>query len=68
MFVVDSTDRERLPKVRSEFKRVLKDKGLQEIPCVFMLNKIDLEDRMPIAELVDKLEIQEIRKTRTVIL
>jgi ADP-ribosylation factor 1/2 len=39
MFVVDSNDRERLPKVKSEVRRVLKDKLLEGVPVLFMFNK-----------------------------
>ena len=44
MFVIDSTDREKLTKAKSELNRVLKDKALENLPYVLMLNKSDITD------------------------
>ena len=42
IFVIDSTDPERLAKAKAELTRVSKDPGLAQIPYLLMFNKIDL--------------------------
>ena len=60
MFVVDSTDRERINKARAELNRIGKDKMLEHIPYIVMFNKIDLEEkRMGLDEMKEKLNLEE---------
>ena len=59
MFVVDSTDRERINKARVELNRISKDKLLENLPYLLLFNKTDLEDkRMSLDELSTKLNLE----------
>ena len=52
MFVVDSTDREKLNKARVELVKISKDKLLEHLPYIIMFNKTDRADkRMTIEEM-----------------
>lgn len=42
IYVVDSTDKERITKARDEMHRITKDPALAGVPYLIMLNKIDL--------------------------
>ena len=44
VFVIDSTDKNRIVKAKAELMRVAKDPALQTVPTLLMFNKIDLED------------------------
>ena len=44
IFVIDSTDRERIPKAKAELMRVTKDVSLQNVPCLLMFNKTDMTE------------------------
>ena len=69
MFVVDVADREKLAKARSELAKVGRDKALENIPCILMLNKVDLEDkRIPSEELLEKLNVATLKTGRTVLI
>jgi GTPase SAR1 family protein len=58
IYVVDSTDKERVTKSKDEVHRISKDPALSGVPYLIMLNKIDLEDkRMSVDELRKRLEI-----------
>ena len=50
-YVVDSADRERLKKARDELHRVGRDPAVGGVPYVIMINKSDLEDRVPLEEI-----------------
>ena len=67
IFVIDSTDPERLAKAKAELTRVSKDPGLAHIPYLLMFNKIDLvEQRVPLEELILKMDREELSKSRIV--
>ena len=67
IFVVDSTDRDRINKAKNELARVAQDPGLSAVPYLIMFNKVDLKDqRMPIEELILKMNIEELSKSRIV--
>lgn len=67
IYVVDSTDKERVLKARDEMHRISKDPALTGVPYLIMLNKIDLEDkRMSAAELKSKLEVEKLSIDRVV--
>ena len=44
IFVIDSTDCERIPKAKAELMRVTKDVSLQNVPCLLMFNKTDMTE------------------------
>jgi len=67
IYVVDSTDKERITKARDEVHKISKDPALAGVPYLIMLNKIDLEDkRMSTDELRRKLDIELLQQERTV--
>jgi len=67
IFVVDSTDQERIVKAKAELQRVSKDPCLAQVPYLLLFNKIDLaEQRMPLEELILKMDIEELSKNRIV--
>ena len=67
IFVIDSTDRDRIKKAKNELARVAQDPGLSQIPYLLLFNKIDLkEQRMPIEELILQMNIEELSKSRIV--
>lgn len=58
IYVVDSTDKERLAKAKNELHRISQDSGLANVPYMIMLNKIDLaEKRLPTEEIKSRLEL-----------
>ena len=44
IFVIDSTDRERIAKAKTELNRVSKDPALSQVPYLILFNKIDLTE------------------------
>lgn len=46
LFVVDSSDKERLPAARVELMRMCKAEELKGIPLIVMANKQDVEGRL----------------------
>ena len=61
IYVVDSTDKERATRARDEVHKISRDPSLAGVPFLFMLNKIDLEDRrMSTDELRRRLEVDKL--------
>ena len=63
IFVVDSTDEDRLPGVRSALMELVSEPELQDLPLAVAFNKWDLP-HMPQEKLREELGITEIGKTR----
>ncbi len=61
VFVVDSTDRERLHEVRDELARLLDEASLQGVPLLVFANKQDLHNAISVSELTEKLNLTNIR-------
>jgi ADP-ribosylation factor protein 1 len=62
IFVVDSTDRDRLDEARDELQRVLTDDDLQYDPLLLIFaNKQDLPNVMDTAEITNKLGLHDLR-------
>ena len=57
IYVVDSSDTERLAKSKSYLHRVLADKDLKDAPMLIMANKQDLESAIKVDELFERLEL-----------
>ena len=59
IYVVDSTDKERLIKARDEVHRISRDPQLNGVPYLIMINKCDLEDKkMSKEEIIKKIEVE----------
>ena len=50
VFVVDSSDRSRLPEAQKALKKILSEEKMQEIPLMVLANKRDLPNCMTIRE------------------
>uniref|UniRef100_UPI0037E86BB0 ADP-ribosylation factor-like protein 11 n=1 Tax=Semicossyphus pulcher TaxID=241346 RepID=UPI0037E86BB0 len=57
VFVVDSTDRTRMPEAQKALKKVLADEKLRGIPLMVLANKKDLPDSMTIREISNQLDL-----------
>ena len=44
IFVIDSSDKERLSIVKEELMKIMIEPGLEKVPVLIMCNKQDLED------------------------
>ncbi|KAA3488654.1 ADP-ribosylation factor 2 [Gossypium australe] len=60
VFVVDSSDRERIPEARKELHWVLADKELENAAVLVLGNKQDLSDAMSSSEMADKLGLHSL--------
>ena len=67
IFVIDSTDEEKLLFAREEFGRILKDESLAGVPVLLFYNKKDIKERSKSAqELNQRLEVEEYQKERSI--
>ena len=56
LFIVDSSDIERLPQVKLEFQKLMNESKLSACPVIIVANKIDIEKHISDKELLDTLE------------
>ncbi|KAK2141213.1 hypothetical protein LSH36_1139g00000 [Paralvinella palmiformis] len=63
IFVIDSSDIERLEEVKSELFGVLESDAMQDVPFVILANKQDLTNVLKPYELIEKLELRRIGAT-----
>jgi len=61
IFVVDSTDRERVEDAREEISRILSDDEMRDAALLVFANKQDLPQAMPAAELTEKLGLHSLQ-------
>eukprot|EP00092_Neocalanus_flemingeri_P031508 GFUD01034218.1.p1 GENE.GFUD01034218.1~~GFUD01034218.1.p1 ORF type:complete len:182 (+),score=70.68 GFUD01034218.1:40-585(+) len=61
IFVVDSTDRERLGEAREELENILKDDRMRKTTLLVLSNKVDLPGSATTAEVTDKLGLLQHR-------
>ncbi|CAL1593109.1 unnamed protein product [Knipowitschia caucasica] len=57
VFVVDSTDKERLPEAAEALKRVLSEEKVKGVPLMVLANKKDLPNSMTIREISNQLNL-----------
>lgn len=62
IFVVDSSDRERIDKARAELEKMLGEDELRDAVIVVFANKQELPNAMTAAELTDKLGLHSLRQ------
>jgi ADP-ribosylation factor protein 1 len=55
MFVVDSSDTERIPQARDEFQRLKSDPALRHLPVLLWANKQDLPGALSPREVADRM-------------
>ena len=61
IFVVDSSDRERVAEAKNELFRLLKEEELQDAVLLIFANKQDLPNRMTSSELAEQLSLHTLR-------
>ncbi|XP_064600888.1 LOW QUALITY PROTEIN: ADP-ribosylation factor 1-like [Liolophura sinensis] len=61
LFVVDSSDKERLPVARVELMRMCKAEELKGIPLIVMANKQDVEGALSTSEIADWLNLGKMK-------
>eukprot|EP00929_Paragymnodinium_shiwhaense_P088177 TRINITY_DN4840_c0_g1_i1.p1 TRINITY_DN4840_c0_g1~~TRINITY_DN4840_c0_g1_i1.p1 ORF type:complete len:183 (-),score=47.22 TRINITY_DN4840_c0_g1_i1:315-863(-) len=61
IFVVDSSDAERMAEAKEELHAVLGDDAMQGTALLVLANKQDLPQAMTAAEIVEKLELSQMR-------
>eukprot|EP00441_Pelagodinium_beii_P044139 CAMPEP_0197651704 /NCGR_PEP_ID=MMETSP1338-20131121/33733_1 /TAXON_ID=43686 ORGANISM="Pelagodinium beii, Strain RCC1491" /NCGR_SAMPLE_ID=MMETSP1338 /ASSEMBLY_ACC=CAM_ASM_000754 /LENGTH=180 /DNA_ID=CAMNT_0043226417 /DNA_START=61 /DNA_END=603 /DNA_ORIENTATION=+ len=61
IFVIDSTDRDRIQDARDELWNLLKDDELSDAVLLVFANKQDLQDAMTAADVSEKLGLAELR-------
>ena len=54
-------------KARDELHRVGRDVALAGVPYIIMMNKCDLENKIPLDEIQKKLDLELLSKDRVVI-
>lgn len=64
IFVVDSSDEERLPEAERELMSLLSESELEGVPVAVALNKWDLPRHMLSEKIQQALGLQEVRKSR----
>lgn len=60
IFVIDSSDRERLNEAVNEFKKLLTLDGLQTVPILIIRNKADIPNGLREAQIMAPLEIDKL--------
>ena len=61
IFVVDSSDRDRIDEAREELHKALNEVELEKVKVLILANKQDLPQAMPAAEVSEKLQLKEIK-------
>ncbi|KAJ7538801.1 hypothetical protein O6H91_11G070800 [Diphasiastrum complanatum] len=64
IFVLDSTDRERIKKAKQELHNIIDDPDMGATKLLVLANKHDLPDAMPISEATEKLELSDVKPRR----
>lgn len=60
VFVVDSTDKARLPEAAKALKKILSEDKVEGLPLMVLANKKDLPNSMTIREISDQLNLQAV--------
>eukprot|EP00762_Andalucia_godoyi_P002346 ANDGO_07537.mRNA.1 ADP-ribosylation factor len=61
IFVVDSSDRERMDEAREELHKIANDREMREAAILIYANKNDLPNAMSAADLTDKLALHKLK-------
>ena len=67
IFVVDSSDRERIPTAKFELHRMLDDNNLRDIPVLVVGNKIDLEGLRE-KEIVEEMNLEYLERNEWILI
>ncbi len=64
LYVIDSTDTQRINESAEELHGILEDENMHGIPVVIIANKQDLPNALNCSELVQKLSLEKLYKTK----
>jgi small GTP-binding protein len=64
IFMVDSSDRERIDEARQELTKLLTEEELRGIPLLVLANKQDLSTAMSVVEISHELGLQSLRNRK----
>ena len=64
VFVIDSTDKDRLNIVKQELFLLIKEEDLQGVPIAILANKQDIEGALSDIEISESLELSEIKNNQ----
>lgn len=64
LFVVDSSDRQRLQEAKSELEHVLRSDSLKDLPMVILANKQDVGGAFTATEITDKFNLRKMCSDR----
>eukprot|EP01088_Endostelium_zonatum_P001143 TRINITY_DN11433_c0_g1_i1.p1 TRINITY_DN11433_c0_g1~~TRINITY_DN11433_c0_g1_i1.p1 ORF type:complete len:177 (-),score=40.13 TRINITY_DN11433_c0_g1_i1:71-601(-) len=67
IFVIDSTDRDRLPEAKEELYRILKEDSLQDVILLILANKQDVEGAMTKDDISRELEMDKLSKKNYIV-
>lgn len=59
IFVIDSSDRERIEEARQELYRIAMDRSMSEVPILIFANKQDMPNAMRPQEIQQRLELSQ---------
>ena len=64
IFVIDSTDKDRIVEVNDELHKMLQEDELQDAVFLFLANKQDLPNSLSVDEITDKLNLRSLPVSR----
>jgi len=64
IFVVDSSDRERIGLAREELEKTLAEDAMREVSILVLANKQDLPNAMPVCKLCEELNLNQLAGRR----
>ena len=64
MFVIDSTDKDRLDIVKQELFLLINEEDLRGVPIAILANKQDIEGALSDIEISESLELSEIKNNQ----
>ncbi|CAF0954341.1 unnamed protein product [Brachionus calyciflorus] len=64
VYVIDSSDSERVSEAAEELHGILEDDAMYGVPVVIIANKQDLPNAMTCSELVQKLDLNKLTRTK----
>ncbi|KAK2493548.1 hypothetical protein MC885_020467 [Smutsia gigantea] len=64
LYVVDSTDKQRLEDSRREFERILKDEHIRSVPVVLLANKQDVPGALTAEDITRMFKVQKLCSDR----
>ncbi|KAL9655058.1 hypothetical protein ABK040_008841 [Willaertia magna] len=64
VFVVDSSDRDRVDTAKRELHKILEDELLRDVVVLILANKQDVSDCLTVEELKEKLDVDNIKQQK----